>query len=61
MQKEKSYTNEKLQKKCNNNFELAKYAIEIAKDHMAKGEPRTINELIEELEQSDLSNVPQLN
>ena len=45
------FTNEKLRRKFLNNFDLANYAIEIAKKHIREGDPKTLSELLEELSQ----------
>ena len=45
----KEYTNEKLKCLFKNNFELANFAIDIAKKHIETGHYKTLTEIINEL------------
>ena len=43
-------TNSRLKNKFYNNFDLANYAIEMARSHMNEREPLTLQQIIEDLE-----------
>jgi hypothetical protein len=45
----KTYTNEKLKGLFKSNFELANFAISLAKQHLLNGEYKTLDEIILEL------------
>jgi len=45
------YTNQRLRNKFQNNFDLANYAIEVARSYMREGQPRSLKQLINEMAQ----------
>ncbi len=49
MAKKKYLTNERLKGKFANNFDLANFAIALAKEHIQKEEPAQLGPLVEEL------------
>ncbi len=55
-----SYTNEELQKKCKNNFDLANAAIKLAKNNIALGRENTLKGIIDQLLEFDIIDVTQI-
>ena len=47
---EKFLTNEKIRGLFANNFDLANYAIYLAREYMGHGDPKSLGQLIQELE-----------